>query len=445
MAIMQPAPLAPADPYAAMNPESRRWWDRAGQVMPGHGQPHRRGYKYLRRGAPVFAVRAKGSRFWDADGREFIDFKNSFGPILLGHADPDITAAVAAQLAEGSILSLEHPRVVEFNERLCSLIPCAEMVMNTMGGSAATHAAVRIARHHTNRDVVLRGGYHGWFDWCLIGEPGTPPALKELAPGFAYDDPAALAAALAARPGKVAAVIMEPVMGDGPKPGYFAAVRALCDEHGALLIIDEIKTGFRFAAGGAQERFAIDADLATFGKAMCNGLPGSVVVGKRKVMEGSRKLFIAATFHGDLLSIVAAETVIRIMRERDGLGHIWRLGQRLIDGLNRIFAAHRCPLVMGGHPPMPLLSEAPLDHPTRAPAAHQRGKLPTEFCAALQRRGIYLTPAESFLMLAHTDADLDQALANADLACAEALQLVDDIAAGRVIEQPYNQDVTRDG
>jgi glutamate-1-semialdehyde 2,1-aminomutase len=425
-----------AVPYAELNPLTRQLWERAGVTMPGHGQCHRRPYKYLLRGGPGFVTRAQGARFWDADGREFLDFKASYGPIVLGHGDAEVAAAIAAQASTGVLHALEHPRMLDFNAELCRLIPCAEMVVNTLGGSAATHAAVRIARRHTGRAIILRGGYHGWFDWCLPTDPGVPAVMPGLAPAFAYGDAAALAAALDQHRGQVAAVIMEPVMGDGPQPGYLTAVRQLCDQHGALLILDEIKTGFRFALGGAQERFGIDCDLATFGKAMGNGLPGSAVVGRKEVMGCARELWLAATGHGDLLSMVAAEVVIRRLRA-GGIEHLWRLGRRFQAGLEAVFARHGCPLRIDGHPPMPLLTECGAGH-GRAPTAAQKGTIITAFCAAMQRRGVYITGAESFIMLAHTDADIDQLIATAEAACPEALHFLDDVAAGRVEDLPYD-------
>lgn len=400
----------PTLPDADLNPQSRQWWQRSQRVLAGGGQAHRRTGKYTLRGAPHFATRAKGAYFWDVDGRQFLDYLLGYGPILIGHCDPEVNEAVRRQMESGTIFSLEHPAVVEFDEAHCSLIPCAEMVINLIGGSSATTAAVRCARVHTKREKIVRCGYHGWFDWCFPKDAGSPHFEQELICDVPYNDLPALAAALS---NDVAAVIIEAYQGDGPSPGYFDEVRQLCDKHGAVFILDEVKTGFRFALGGAQQVFNIKPDLATFGKAMCNGYPGSVVVGKRAILEARTDTFIGATFHGELLSIAAAQAVLRILRERDGIAHIARLGQRLRDGLNEVFTARGYPLQVRGWPAMPELMQ------TDAPPEFA-GKVITEWCAAMQRRGFYMTGHCWFISLAHTEADIERTIATGKEAVTDA-------------------------
>lgn len=402
-------------PYDTLNPQSRHWLARAQQVIAGGGQAHRRTGKYTLRGGPHFAVRAKGAYFWDVDGRQFLDYLLGYGPILIGHCDPDVNEAVRRQMEEGTIFSLEHPAVVEFDEEICRTIPCAEMVINVIGGSSATTAAVRCARVHTKREKIVRCGYHGWFDWCFPKDAGSPHFEQELIRDVPYNDLPALAAALS---NDVAAVIIEAYQRDGPSPGYFDEVRQLCDKHGAVFILDEVKTGFRFALGGAQQVFNIKPDLATFGKAMCNGYPGSVVVGKRAILEARADTFIGATFHGELLSIAAARTVLRTMRERDGIAHIARLGQRLMDGLNQVFVASGYPLRVRGWPAMPELAQ------TANPPPELAGKVLTEWCAAMQRRGFYMTGHCWFISLAHTADDIERTIVAGNEAVTEALAVI---------------------
>jgi glutamate-1-semialdehyde 2,1-aminomutase len=409
LAVMNP------QPYADLNPQSRLWWDRARRVIAGGGQAHRRTDKYTLRGAPHFAVRAKGAYFWDPDGRQYLDYLLSYGPIIIGHCDPEVNAAVREQMELGTIFSLEHPSVVEFNEQLCQTIPCAEMVINLVGGSSATTAAIRCARVHTKREQVVRCGYHGWFDWCFPRDPGSPRCEQELIREVPYNDLPALAAAL---DNEVAAVIVEAYQGNGPSPGYFDGIRKLCDQHGAVFILDEVKTGFRFALGGAQEVLNIQPDLATFGKAMCNGYPGSVVVGKRAILEPRSDTFIGATFHGDLLSIAAARTVLKILRERDGIAHIARLGRTLIDGLGAVFKTRGYPLRMRGWPAMPEVA------PTDNPPPELAGKVLTEWCAAMQRRGFYMTGHVWFISLAHTDDDIARTIEAGNEAVTDAFEAI---------------------
>jgi glutamate-1-semialdehyde aminotransferase len=402
-------------PYADLNPQSRVWRDRIRGVIAGGGQAHRRTDKYTLRGAPHLAVRAKGAYFWDVDGRQFLDYLLGYGPIILGHCDPDVNEAVRSQMEEGTIFSLEHPAVVEFDEELCRTIPCAEMVINVIGGSSATTAAVRCARVHTKREKIVRCGYHGWFDWCFPKDPGSPHCEQELIRDIPYNDLTALKAALN---DEVAAVIIEAYQGDGPSPGYFDGIRQLCDQHGAVFILDEVKTGFRFALGGAQEALNIKPDLATFGKAMCNGYPGSVVVGKRAILEPRSDTFIGATFHGDLLSIAAARVVMKILRERDGIAHIARLGRKLIDGLGAVFANRGFPMRMRGWPAMPEVT------PTDNPPPELAGKVLTEWCAAMQRRGFYMTGHCWFISLSHTDEDIERTIAAGNEAVTDALAAI---------------------
>jgi glutamate-1-semialdehyde aminotransferase len=406
------------DPYSDLNPQSRRWWARAQQVVAGGGQAHRRTSKYTLRGAPHFVVRAQGAYFWDPDGRKFLDYLLSYGPIIIGHCDPEVNEAVRRQMEDGTIFSLEHPAVIEFDEELCRTIPCAEMVINTVGGSSATTAAVRCARVHTKREKVVRCGYNGWFDWSQQKDAGAPKFEQELIREVPFNNLDALAAALTAEPGQFAAVVVEAYMDDGPAPGYWDGVRRLCDEHGAVFILDEVKTGFRFALGGAQELFGIKPDLATFSKAMGNGYPGSVVVGKRAILEPRSDTFIGATFHGDLLSIAAARTVLKIMRERDGVAHIARLGRRLMDGINEVFQRRSFPLKLRGWPAMPELVQV------ENPPAELAGKVITEWCAAMQRRGFYLTGHVWFISLAHTAEDIERTIAAGNEAVTDALAAI---------------------
>ena len=401
--------------YAELNPQSLAWWERARSIVGGGGQAHRRTGKYTLRGGPHFIVRAQGAYFWDVDGRQYLDYLLGYGPIIIGHCDPEVNTAVSRQMRDGTIFSLEHPAVIEFNEELCRTIPCAEMVINTVGGSSATMAAVRCARVHTKREKVVRCGYHGWFDWCVPKDPGSPRFEQDLIRDVPYNDLTALAAALDQ---EVAAVIIEAYQGDGPSPGYFDGVRELCDRHGAVFILDEVKTGFRFAAGGAQEVFGIRPDLATFGKAMCNGYPGSVVVGRREMLQPRSDTWIGATFHGDLLSVAAARTVWRILDERDGYGHIARLGTRLMEGLNAIFRDRGFPVRVRGWPAMPELAQA--DNPP----PELDGKVITEWCAAMQRRGFYMMGHCWFISLAHTLEDIERTIAAGDDAVTEALAVI---------------------
>jgi glutamate-1-semialdehyde aminotransferase len=410
--------------FLERNRRSRELWGRSCRTIVGGGQAHKRPVRSLYAGGPAFAARARGARFWDVDGNEYLDYLLSYGPIVLGHNDPEVREAVRAQMEEGAIFSVEHPRAVELAEQLCGLIPCAEMALYFLGGSSATLGAIRCARAHTGREKILRCGYHGWFDWCVPDTPGVPKFNRELILPVSYNDLPGLQRALEANAGAVAGVIVEAVRGDGPAPDYFPGVRRLCDKHGAVFILDEVKTGFRFDLGGAQVPFKIDPDLATFGKALCNGYPGAVVVGKRGILEARTDTYLAATFHADLLSVAAAQTVLRVMKERNGIAHFQRLGRQLMDGLNNVFLETRLPCRMLGHPPMPCIAETSRNETANLMPPEFEGRALTQFCCAMVRRGVYVTSHPWFLSLAHTEDDICLTIERGAEAAKEALEIL---------------------
>jgi glutamate-1-semialdehyde 2,1-aminomutase len=269
--------------------------------------------------SPYFAQRARGSRLWDIDGNEYIDFVNALAAVTLGYADPDVNAAVAAELENGTIYSLSHSLEAEVAELICELVPCAEMVRFGKNGSDATAGAIRIARAFTGRDHVITCGYHGWQDWYIgttTRNKGVPAATSALAHAVSYNDLPAVDAVLAGLEGQVAALILEPMNVTPPAPGYLAELKRRLHQAGALLIFDEMITGFRFAPGGAQELFGIKPDLTALGKGMANGFPLSAVCGRRDVMMEMEQVFFSFTMGGETLSLAAAKaTMTKLMRE----------------------------------------------------------------------------------------------------------------------------------
>lgn len=272
---------------------------------------------------------------------------------------------------------------------------------------------------------MLRCGYHGWFDWCFPEDPGAPKFYRDLITAIPFNDLPALETALEARKDQVAAVIIEVNPEQTTTPGYFAGVRALCDKHGTIFILDEVKTGFRFALGGAQQYYNIDPDIAVYGKALGNGFPISVVVGKRKILEARTDTFVGATFHGDPVSMTAALTTIKALRSRNGIEHLWRLGNRLMDGMNTIAKDLGLPVKVVGQAPMPTMLQNSIDDPIRPMPLNWKGKVFGYLFGALQRRGIYMTGHCWFLSVAHTDADIDETLQIARESGIEALELLE--------------------
>lgn len=318
--------------------ESQVWLERAKKVIPGCAQTFSKGHtQYVQGVAPVFLRRGKGCRVWDVDGNEYIDYVQGLLPNILGYANEEVNAAVTAQLSEGHSFSLPHPLEVQLVERLTRLIPCAEMVRFGKNGSDATSGAVRAARAFTGRDRIACCGYHGWQDWYIgstTRNAGVPKAVRDLTHPFAYNDLASLEKLFSDHPVEFAAVIMEPVNFTEPVPGFLQGVKDIARENGALLIFDEICSGFHFGLGGAQKLFGVTPDLACFGKAIGNGFPISCVVGRADVMRIFDEIFYSFTFAGEVSSMAAAMKVLDILEETDALALIESNGRTLQDGLN---------------------------------------------------------------------------------------------------------------
>ncbi len=320
--------------------KSQEWLARSKKVIPSCAQTFSKGYtQYVQGVAPFFLERGEGCRVWDVDGNEYIDYVQGLLPNILGYAHEEVNRAATEQLAQGHSFSLPHPLEVELSERLTRLIPCAEMVRFGKNGSDATSGAVRAARAFTKREHVACCGYHGWQDWYIgttTRNAGVPKAVRELTHPFSYNDLPSLERVLAAYPGQFAAVIMEPVNFVEPAVGFLEGVKNLAHKHGALLIFDEICSGFHFGLGGAQKLFNVTPDLACFGKAMGNGFPIACVVGRAQVMQAFDEIFYSFTFAGEVASMAAAMKVLDILEQTDALGRIEANGRTLADGLKSL-------------------------------------------------------------------------------------------------------------
>lgn len=330
--------------------------DRAERVIPLGSQTFSKSRTQFPVGvSPLYLARGKGSRVWDVDGNEYVDFISSLASITLGYADPEVDAAVHKQLDDGVILSLPHTLEAEVAERICDMVPCAEMVRFGKNGSDATTGCIRLARAITARDHIAVCGYHGWQDWYIgstARNRGVPQATRDLTHTFLYNDLASLEAIFAVHPNKIAAVILEPMNVEWPAPGFLEGIRDLCTREGALLVFDETITGFRYANGGAQELFGVTPDLASFGKGIANGYPVSAVVGRREIMKEMEEIFFSFTFGGELLSLTAANTTLQKLQREPVLENIARKGECLIDGLKTILAENALDEVFSikGHP-----------------------------------------------------------------------------------------------
>jgi glutamate-1-semialdehyde 2,1-aminomutase/spore coat polysaccharide biosynthesis protein SpsF len=388
---------------------------RARRVLPGVAQTYSKGPDQHVAGVyPVFLVRGEGCRVWDAAGRSYIDYPGALGPLVLGYQDAEVDAAVAGQLALGTVFSLANPLEVTVAELIVDMVPCAEMVRFLKTGSEATTAAVRLARAHTGRDRVAMCGYHGWHDWAIAHTTrgsGVPNAVAQLTHQWTYNDVDSLREIFDTYPGEVGTVIMEAVRVEEPLSGFLESVRDLAHERGALLIFDEIITGFRFAPGGAQEYFGVVPDLAAFGKALANGLPLAAVAGRADVLEQiETSAFISSTFGGETLSLAAAGATLAKIRAGGVIEHLWRAGEVVKDSFNEAADQHGVPARMIGYAPRRVLDLSP---PEGVPPNILKGLVWQE-CLD---RGVLLSNA-NFVSLAHDPPALAETAAAFDAALA---------------------------
>jgi glutamate-1-semialdehyde aminotransferase len=317
---------------------SDEWYARATGLIPGYTQTLAKGPgQHVAGVAPKYLQRGKGSHVWDVDGNEFIDFSMAIGPLSLGYGYPVVDWAIRQQLEDGITFSMMHPLEVEVAELIRDTVPNAEMVRYSKTGADVTSAAVRLARAFTGRSKVICCGYHGWHDWYVSvtsRAQGVPTPVRSLTSSFDYNDMASVHALL---DGDTACAILEPMIFDEPRGGFLQELQAACRKNGTLLIFDEMWTGFRFALGGAQERFGVQADLMCYSKAIANGMPLAVLAGRGEFMRlCDRDIFFFTTFGGEALSLAAAKATIQELRDRDVPSYLERQGRVLRDGYNAV-------------------------------------------------------------------------------------------------------------
>ena len=305
--------------------------------------------------SPFYIERAKGSHVWDVDGNEYIDMISGLCPIVLGYCDEDVDNAVGEQMESGVLFSLPHPLEIEVAELLREMIPSAEMVRFAKNGSDATTGAVRLARAYTGRDhiVTFNGSYHGWHDW-YIGttgrNAGVPQAIRDLTHQFEYNDINSLNSLFKQYPNQIACVIMEPISLEWPHEGFLEEVKELTHKNGALLIFDEIITGFRFDDYSAQQYFQVIPDLTCLGKAIANGYPLSAIVGKAEIMEEMEKIHFSFTMGGECLSLAAAKATLIKLKTIPIHEKFNTLGWKIIQ-----YIKEKSPFVIMGYPARPAI------------------------------------------------------------------------------------------
>lgn len=370
---------------------------------------------------PEVIVRGEGCRVWDDRGREFIDFRNGLGPVTLGYRYPAVDEAIRKQLEHGIVYGHPHPLECDVAERLCSLVPCADRVGFVKTGGEALAATIRIARAFTGRDHIIQIGYNGWLNVLAAGGPALPGRVADAAPGVPaalsalhhparWNDLAQLEDLFAQHRGQIAAVV---VAGDyaglGRGSDFYPALRDMTSKHGALLIFDEIVTGFRIAIGGVQEYFDVTPDLAVFGKGIANGMPLSAYAGRQDVMEvcGPGQVIVSSTFGGETLSLAAAAACIDAFEESDVVSHLWFQGEALWSTVQKLIDKRGIPLEFRGLWPCPAIV-----------STDGRADTVSRFVRAAFRHGVslYSVPYVNF---SHQDSDVAETVQRLERACAE--------------------------
>ncbi|OFZ84008.1 MAG: glutamate-1-semialdehyde-2,1-aminomutase [Betaproteobacteria bacterium RBG_16_66_20] len=388
-------------------------------------------------GTPPFLERASGAYLWDADGKRYIDYVGSWGPMVLGHAHPQVVEAVQAAASKALSFGAPTEAEIELAEAICRLLPSIEMVRLVSSGTEATMTAIRLARGHTGRSLIVKfeGCYHGHADSLLVkagsgaltfGNPssaGVPPETAAHTLVLDFNNIEQIEKIFAARGADIAGVIVEPVAGNMnlvlPKPGFLESLQKNCSRHGAVLIFDEVMTGFRVALGGAQARYGIRPDLTTLGKVIGGGLPVGAFGGRREIMEKIAPLgpvYQAGTLSGNPVAVAAGLATLKLVQEKDFQSKIEKTTQLLVDGLvaeaqkaKVVFSAQSVGSMFGlyfrASPPASFAEVMQCDKDRFNKFFHQ-----------MLMRGVYLAPSAyeaGFVSAAHGAAEIDATLAAA--------------------------------
>ena len=333
-------------------------------------------FRYWGEERTIYIKQGRGARIVDLDDNVYIDYRLGYGPAILGYADPRVDEAARRGMEIGGVFALATERELAVAERISKMVPAAELVRFSNSGTEAVMAALRLARAYTKKDdyVILEGSYHGLFDaamwytpmdkWGQVGDPevypyseGIPVSTKSFAHFVQANDANQLEDVLKRHGSKVACLLIEPIMGNclgiAADPEYLRAARALCDKYGVVLIIDEVKTGFRVAKGGVQQLYGVEADLCTFAKAVANGYPISVLAGREEIMRKiGRGVAHGGTYTAHSVSLAAAEKTLEILDETDALERIADYGTRLRNGMSAVLKTRGIAHSFVGHPSM---------------------------------------------------------------------------------------------
>lgn len=394
------------------NKRARELKERAEKVIP-NGMYGHESTRLLPEEFPQFFHRAEGARLWDADGNSYIDYVCAYGPNLFGHGYAPIEEAARRQQALGDTMTGPSEIMVDLAEAFVAQVQHADWAMFCKNGTDATTMALMIARNHTGKNTIVlaRGAYHGAAPWCTPLKRGVAPGDRANQIFYDYNDIESLEAAVREAGGDLAAIFASPIKHDTfidqelPNPAYARRARELCDEHGALLIVDDVRAGFRLARDSSWSLVGVKPDLSSWGKAIANGHPISALLGSDKARMAASTIYATGSYWFSAAPMAAAVTTMRRIRETDYLERTQTLGQRLRDGLNESASRHGYALRQTGPAEMPLIM-------VDDDADLAKGYFWNQ---ALMKRGVYFHPWHNmFICAAMTDADIDFAVEAAD-------------------------------
>ena len=397
--------------------KSMETYARASEIIPGKTQlASRRASSYASGVSPVYAKSSSGARFIDIDGNTFLDWKNAYGAIILGHSNPVVNQAVKTQIDQGSLFTINSDLEVELAELLIENIPSAEMVRYTKGGGEACALAARIARGTTGRDKILFSGYHGWHAWYqaanYLADPitggypvtgvepiGVPKSLKGTAIPFAHEDISMVKNLLNQHKNEIAAIFVEPMMSQEPDKEYLVQLKKLAKEHGCILIFDEVSCGWRIAVGGAQEYIGVTPDMTVLAKGISNGYAMGAVVGSVAAMEPANHMFISSSYWSDNIGLIASITTINELINRNSKEKFKQIGESLIKTINNAIDEVGIAAKVEGVYTYPTLQFMIDDQELSQ-------NINTLFIQEMAKRGIF-TPTSLNATLDHTEKDIE--------------------------------------
>ena len=392
---------------------------------------------------PKFIKKSKGAYVKGLNNKWYLDYMCGLGPIILGYNHKRTNKAIMSELKKGIIHSLPTLLEQELAELICEVVPCAEQVRFAKNGTDADLAAVRIARSYTGREHIVKCGYHGWGDWhgVIMRDYGIPKSLKKIISEFEYNNLKSLETEL--KKNKVAGVIMEAQALTAPEPVFLEGVRELCTKYGALLIFDEVVTGFRWSLGGASEYYGVTPDLCCLGKAIANGMPLAAIAGKKEYMQELNHAFFSMTFGGECLSLAAAVETIKELKTKN-YNHIWRLGNMLDSGIKELAKKHNLKINFAGSAPRHNLSfdinESEFKNNQSSFIYKDPKGMKALFYQEMVKQGI-LFPNVIYISFAHTEKDIKKTLKAADKAFKFVADNIDNI--DKVLEGKKSIDIFR--